>query len=552
MSNLIGHSLERYHILEQIGEGGMATVYKAYDTRLERDVAIKVIRRSAFPAEHLEQILKRFERESKALAKLSHPNIVKVLDYGEYEGSPYMALEYLSGGTLKQKLGKPIPWRDAIQLLLPIAQALEYAHEQGIVHRDIKPSNILLTVKNQPLLTDFGIAKILETRELTTLTGTGVGVGTPEYMAPEQWTGKADAQSDIYSLGIVLYEMVTGRKPYMADTPAAILLKQATEPLPRPTQYVPDLPESMERILIKALSRNPQDRFQSMAEFANAMEKTSSGQQIEFQTNTASDVSLTGSGTFATIVQEDSRATKFQETTRDTLSASRVNATGRATTEFVPQKSEKKGIPTWAYAVIGGLVIVTICVVIAIATGIFGRPASPPQPEPYSPPAPTEDFVVPTEPPIQPSPTDIPALPIDLPTLAPTYTPLPTYTPPPTFTPQPTFTPLPIKSPPVVDSIDLPQVIVCDGRSYDVPIHFHDPDGDARQIYWELIYSQKGATLYSTLRELGINSQAQINGAVFPDYIIWRTPGDEVQIRVYIYDSSGLSGWKDFNFKCSN
>ena len=552
MTKLIGQSLGRYHILEQLGEGGMATVYKAYDTRLERDVAIKVIRRSAFPAEHLEQILKRFERESKALARLSHPNIVKVLDYGEYEGSPYMVLEYLPGGTLKLKLGKPIPWRESIQLLLPIVRALEYAHEQGIVHRDIKPSNILLTVKNQPLLTDFGIAKILETRELTTLTGTGVGVGTPEYMAPEQWTGKADVQSDVYSLGIVLYEMVTGRKPYMADTPAAILLKQATEPLPRPTQYVPDLPESMERILIKALSRNPQDRFQSMAEFANAMEKASSGQQIEFQTNTASDVSLTGSGTFATIAQKDSRATRFQETTRDTLSASHVNATGRAATESIPQKNDKKGIPGWAYAVFGGFVIVSLCIGVAFATGILGRSAQSPQTEPYPPVVPIENVIVPTEIESQPNPTDVPIYPTDPPTPVPTYTPLPTYTPPPTFTPQPTFTPLPVKSPPVVDSIDIPQAIVCDGRSYDVPIRFHDPDGDARQIYWELIYSKKGATLYATLRELGIDSQAQINGAVFPDYIIWRTPGDEVQIRVYIYDSSGLSGWKDFNFRCLN
>ncbi len=165
MSNFIGQTLGRYHILEQLGEGGMATVFKAYDTRLERDVAVKVIRVDQFAPAMLESVLKRFEREAKALARLTHPNIVGVIDYGEYESSPYLVMPYLPGGTLKQRLGKPMPWQEVVWLLTPIAQALEYAHEQNIVHRDIKPSNILLTVKGQPMLTDFGIAKLLESDE---------------------------------------------------------------------------------------------------------------------------------------------------------------------------------------------------------------------------------------------------------------------------------------------------------------------------------------------------------------------------------------------------
>lgn len=272
MPSLIGQSFGRYHILEQLGEGGMATVFKAYDTRLERDVAIKVIRRSAFPVEQHELVLKRFEREAKALAKLNHPNIVNVIDYGDYEEAPYLVMPFFPGGTLKQHLGKPIPWQEAIRLLLPIAHALQYAHEQGIIHRDVKPSNILITRSGEPMLSDFGIAKILEGGEVTALTGTGVGVGTPEYMAPEQWTGQACVQSDVYSLGVVFYELVTGRKPFVADTPAAILLMQATEPLPRPSKYLPDLPEKVERILLKALARDPQDRYQTMGEFAAAIE----------------------------------------------------------------------------------------------------------------------------------------------------------------------------------------------------------------------------------------------------------------------------------------
>jgi len=278
MSNLIDQSLGRYHILEQLGQGGMAVVYKAYDTLLERDVAIKVIRVDQFAPSVLEQVLKRFEREAKALAKLSHPNIVHVHDYGEYEGAPYLVMEYLPGGVLKSKLGTAMPWREAIRILHPIAQALAYAHEHNIVHRDIKPSNILLTEKGQPMLSDFGIAKILESQETTGLTSTGMGVGTPEYMAPEQWTGQAGSLADLYSLGVVLYELVTGRKPYTADTPAAIMLKQANDPLPRPTQFAPDLPDGVEKALFKALAKRPEDRYPSMSEFVAALENLTSGQ----------------------------------------------------------------------------------------------------------------------------------------------------------------------------------------------------------------------------------------------------------------------------------
>ena len=272
MASLIGQSLGRYHILEQLGEGGMATVYKAYDARLETDVAVKIIRRKAFPEEQFERILKRFEREAKALARLTHPNIVKVTDYGEYESAPFLVMPFLPGQTLKQQLGKPIPWQKAMRLLLLVAKAVKFAHDENIIHRDIKPSNILITRSGEPMLSDFGIAKILEGEDASTLTGTGMGVGTPEYMAPEQWTGQAGPQADIYSLGVVLYEMLTGRKPYTADTPAAILLKQATEPLPRPREFIRDLPDSVEKVLIKALAKRPEDRYEDMAAMTHALE----------------------------------------------------------------------------------------------------------------------------------------------------------------------------------------------------------------------------------------------------------------------------------------
>ena len=273
MQNQNGKSyIGRYQIIDQLGQGGMATVYKAYDAKLERDVSIKVIRVDQFAPAVLERILKRFEREAKALAKLSYLHIIKIIDYGESEGAPYFVMEYMPGGTLKDRLGQPMPWQTAARLLIPIAQALDYAHKQHIVHRDVKPSNILLTGNGLPMLTDFGIAKILENDETTNLTGTGMGVGTPEYMSPEQWTGQAGPSADIYSLGVVFYEMVTGRKPYRADTPAAILLKQATEPPPRPSSYVRGLPINVEKVLLKALAKQPEDRYASMNDFVKAIE----------------------------------------------------------------------------------------------------------------------------------------------------------------------------------------------------------------------------------------------------------------------------------------
>lgn len=271
--NLTGHTIGRYQLLEPLGEGGMATVYRAHDTRLDRDVALKLIRRSAFPAEMLENLLARFEREAKSLARLSHPNIVKVHDYGEHDGVPFLVLEFCPGGDLRQRIqGKPMDWRESIRLILPVARALRFSHQQGVIHRDVKPSNILFTTSGEPMLSDFGIAKMLDYAESATLTGTGVGIGTPGYMAPEQWTGQTNAQSDQYSLAVVLYEMLTGRKPFEADTPAGILLKQASQPLSGLHQFAPSVPASVESVLLKALEKDPSQRFIDMDAFIQSLE----------------------------------------------------------------------------------------------------------------------------------------------------------------------------------------------------------------------------------------------------------------------------------------
>jgi serine/threonine protein kinase len=290
MTDMIGANLGRYHILEQLGEGGMATVYKAYDTRLEREVAVKIIRREVFGSAMMDRVLKRFDREAKTLAKMTHANIVSVIDYGDYEGAPYLVLVYLPGKTLKSRLGAPMPYAGAARLLKPIADALDYAHQHGIVHRDVKPGNILFTESGTPMLTDFGITKILEDEDGQTLTGTGIGVGTPEYMAPEQAQGReVDGRADVYALGVVFYELVTGRKPYTADTPMAVIIKQATDPLPRPRQYVPDLPDRVEQVLFKALAKKPEDRYQSMAEFAAALGGLAVGTAVKYAIATSNE-----------------------------------------------------------------------------------------------------------------------------------------------------------------------------------------------------------------------------------------------------------------------
>lgn len=244
---------DRYTILEELDRGGMAIVYKAYDSRLDREVALKIIQLDAFPSKHQTTLLERFKREAKVSAGLSHPNIVKVLDYGEKDGAPFLVMEFLPGGTLKNRLGAPLPWMEAARLLAPIARALEYAHGQAgtIIHMDVKPSNILFTAGGIPVLSDFGIAKVLETEETFELTATGAGIGTPEYMAPEQVGKGYDHRVDIYALGTVFYEMVTGRKPFKAETPTAVMVKKNTEPLPLPTTFVPALPISVERILFR-------------------------------------------------------------------------------------------------------------------------------------------------------------------------------------------------------------------------------------------------------------------------------------------------------------
>jgi len=273
MDGLIGKTIGGYQILEQIGEGGMATVFKAYQPSLDRYVAVKILPR------HLSQepgFSKRFNREARAVAKLEHPHILPIYDSGMEEGLSYIVMRYIDAGTLKDLMEQPLSLKQISDLIDQIAAALDQAHEQGYVHRDVKPSNVLLDRESWALLSDFGLAKMMEGSEH--ITATGVGVGTPAYMSPEQGRGdKVDHRTDVYSLGVVLYEMMTGQVPYHAETPMAVVFKHIYEPLPLPRDINPEIPETIERILLKALAKDPEDRYQSAGEMAEALRESIQG-----------------------------------------------------------------------------------------------------------------------------------------------------------------------------------------------------------------------------------------------------------------------------------
>jgi len=274
MAVLPGKSVGKYRIIERLGRGGMAEVYKAYHPGLDRHVAIKVMH--PFLVEE-KDFVGRFEREARAVAKLRHPNIVQIIDFDHEDDLFYMVMEFIDGPTLKAELrerslmGQPFAPKEAARILAAIGNAVDYAHRWGMVHRDLKPANIMFTAEGQPILTDFGVARIVGAKRFTV---TGAVSGTPAYMSPEQGQGeRGDERSDIYSLGVILYEMVTGRVPYDADTPLAIIMKHINDPLPLPRQVHPQLPESVERVILKALSKNPDDRYQTAGEMALALQQ---------------------------------------------------------------------------------------------------------------------------------------------------------------------------------------------------------------------------------------------------------------------------------------
>jgi hypothetical protein len=276
--NMDNEKIGRYIIKSELGRGGMATVYHAYDPNFERDVAIKVL-----PAAFLHdpQFRTRFEREAKMIALLEHPAIVPVYDFGEQEEQPYIVMRYMAGGSLADRLTQgAISFEETSRIITRLAPALDVAHARGIIHRDLKPGNVLFDQYGNAFLSDFGIARLTQSAA-TTLTGEAI-VGTPAYMSPEQVQGTKtiDGRSDIYAMGVLIYQMLTGQAPYQADTPAKVMLMHILEPVPDLLEKKADLPPGSQEIISRAMAKDPTDRFGTTAELASALESAMKGDRL--------------------------------------------------------------------------------------------------------------------------------------------------------------------------------------------------------------------------------------------------------------------------------
>lgn len=330
MENLTGRQFGPYQIVAPLGEGGMAAVYKAYQPSMERHVALKVLPRQMAQSE---EFIARFRREARLLAQLQHPHILPVFDYGEAEGFTYIVMPFAQSGTLADLLkARRLNYAEIRRIATQIGDALGYAHARGMIHRDVKPSNVLIDERGNCLLTDFGLARMSEATSM--LTSSGAIMGTPAYMSPEQGRGGlVDGRSDIYALGIILYEMVTGRVPYSAETPIAIVFKHIQDPLPPARNFAPDLSEALELVLLKALAKRPEDRYQTSDEFIHAMQEA-----IPYASAVAPAASAPPNANLPTMLEPASKPPS--QPSRRPVSQSQI-------------QPARKGIPLWALAGVG-------------------------------------------------------------------------------------------------------------------------------------------------------------------------------------------------------
>jgi serine/threonine-protein kinase len=427
---LVGARLGHYQIIEEIGKGGMATVYRAYQPSVGRDVAVKIIHR-AIAADS--NALERFQREAKLIARLEHPHLLPVYDYNGEHDPPYIVMRYLEGGTLKDVLeAHPIPLTDAVLIIRQISAALDYAHRQGVIHRDIKPSNVMIDVDGNAFLMDFGIARLAEPG--AGLTQTGFAVGTPSYMSPEQGMGKSnvDNRSDIYSMGVMLFQMLTGTLPFNADHPMGIIMQHINDAPPKVTDIDPNLPPAINGIIQRAMAKDPEDRYQSAAamasEFARAADVRADA--------TPTVIKRTAEDTYAKILaaREEKRVASTQgPTAAPELDGATIITSSESA---VPPASSPRrtGGFTWLLA---GTVVAAVALILLLSQSSNDAPA--PTRTPTSLPA-TQIVAAVTN---SPSPTRTPTTsPTASPTPRATFTATQTRTPAPTatHTPSPTAT----------------------------------------------------------------------------------------------------------------
>ncbi len=343
MSDLNGELLDHYQILDQIGQGGMATVYRAVDKRDGREVAIKVLAPSIGTDR---RFVKRFRREASLVSSLNHPNIVPVLEYGEARGFVYTAMPYVSGETLHRHIvSASITTEENARWVGEISEALGFAHDYGVIHRDVKPANVIISESGSAQLTDFGLARAVEGH--SSLTGSML-MGTPAYISPEQGKGEElDPRSDQYSLGVILYEMSTGRLPFDSEAPMATVLQHIQEPVPRPRRFAPDLSPDVEAVILKSLAKKRDLRFESVRAMNKAYQAAMIGAPIP----------------------------KFD--VPPSVAQTQVKAAAkplRAHRTVLEQGVKKKGSPRWVrFAVLaGGIAIAAIVVGVLFGGGLLG------------------------------------------------------------------------------------------------------------------------------------------------------------------------------------
>lgn len=285
---MIPKTIGRYRIKAEIGRGGMSTVYLAHDPLFERDVAIKLLPQELM---HQETFRRRFDREAKVVAALDHPAIVPVYDFGEQDGQPFLVMRFMTGGSLSDRLRQgAISVQEAARIINRLAPALDEVHAHHVIHRDLKPSNILFDQRDEPYISDFGTAKFIDAQ--TKLTQAGNAVGTPAYMSPEQIHGEAvlDGRSDIYALGVMLFEMLTGKHPYQTNTPIGVAVKHIFEPIPRILETQPDLPAACQTVLTRVMAKNREERYPTAVSFAEAVNIVAQFLQMEEGTGTNTGV----------------------------------------------------------------------------------------------------------------------------------------------------------------------------------------------------------------------------------------------------------------------